>query len=91
MTPADLRAARERLGQTMGKGRKLTQRELAELLRMGRNGWQSISAWESDHDPRNAPGTVALAIELLIARAEGWPKRCRCILSPTQGHINDPI
>ena len=43
MTPADLRAARARLG--------LTQHKLAWALHMGRWGWQTISAWESGRKP----------------------------------------
>lgn len=58
MKPADLREARKNLG--------LTQKGLAEALRMGAHGWQSISAWESDNDPRNAPGPVEVAIEHLL-------------------------
>ncbi len=58
MTPADLRAARKRLG--------LTQKALATALRMGAHGWQSISAWESDNDPRQVPGPVVVAIECLL-------------------------
>lgn len=58
MTPADLRAARKTLG--------LTQKGLAKALRMGAHGWQSISAWESDTDPRNSPGPVEVAIGLMV-------------------------
>ena len=59
MTPVDLRTARKRLG--------LTQKGLATALRMGAHGWQTISAWESDIDPREAPGPVQVAIECLLA------------------------
>lgn len=60
LKPAELRTARKRLG--------LTQKGLAEALQMGKHGWQSISAWESDTDPRQAPGPVKVAIELMLER-----------------------
>jgi len=63
MSPHDLRDARKRLG--------LTQKGLAEALRMGKHGWQSISAWESDNDPRTAPGPVSVAVELLLSARDG--------------------
>lgn len=56
MTPADLRAARKRLG--------LTQHGLAEALRMGKWGWQTISKWENGDTP--VPGPAQVAIELLL-------------------------
>jgi DNA-binding transcriptional regulator YiaG len=62
MKPADLRAARKRLG--------LTQKGLAKALRMGTYGWQTISAWESDNDPREAPGPVEVAMEALLSAKE---------------------
>ena len=58
MTPADLRTARRRLG--------LTQKGLAKALRMGKHGWQSISAWESDSNERGVPGPVQVAIEGML-------------------------
>lgn len=58
MNATELRAARSSLG--------LTQKALAKTLRMGAHGWQSISAWESDNDPREVPGPVAVAIECLL-------------------------
>lgn len=58
MTPADLRAARKRLG--------LTQKGLAEALRMGSHGWQTISGWESDSNERGVPGPAEVAIECLL-------------------------
>lgn len=58
MTPADLRRARKRLG--------LTQKGLAEALRMGTHGWQTISAWESDSNTRGVPGPAQVAIEALL-------------------------
>lgn len=56
MTPTELRAARKRLG--------LTQHGLAEALRMGKNGWQSISRWEQDGN--TVPGPAQVAIECLL-------------------------
>lgn len=56
VSPADLRDARKRLG--------LTQKGLAEALRMGRNGWQSVSRWE--HDGNTIPGPVQVAVEALL-------------------------
>jgi DNA-binding transcriptional regulator YiaG len=57
MTPAELRDARKRLG--------LTQHGLAEALRMGRHGWQSVSRWEQDGN--TIPGPVQVAVEALLA------------------------
>lgn len=65
MTPADFRSARKRLG--------LTQKGMAEALRMGAHGWQTISAWESDNDPRTAPGPVEVAVNCLLNH--GGPKK----------------
>ena len=56
MTPANLREARKRLG--------LTQHGLAEALRMGKNGWQSVSRWEQDGN--TIPGPVQVAVEALL-------------------------
>lgn len=58
MTPADLRTARKSLG--------LTQKGLAEALRMGKHGWQAISKWERDDFNGSIPGPVTLALECLI-------------------------
>lgn len=55
MTPADFRAARKGLG--------MTQKQLAEALRMGRHGWQTISKWESDDYAGTIPGPVQIALE----------------------------
>lgn len=57
MTPAELRNARKALG--------LTQKGLAEALRMGTHGWQSISKWERDGS--TIPGPAQVAVELLLA------------------------
>ena len=59
MTAADFRAARKTLG--------LTQKQMAEALRMGKWGWQTISDWESGRVP--VPGPVTLALECLLERA----------------------
>lgn len=59
MTPADLRKARKRLG--------LTQNELAGALRMGKNGYQSVSRWETDGN--TIPGPAQVAIECLLNHA----------------------
>ena len=56
MTTADFRAARKALG--------LTQHGLAEALRMGKHGWQTISAWENGKSP--IPGPVQVAIQCLL-------------------------
>jgi DNA-binding transcriptional regulator YiaG len=61
MTPPDLRAARKRLG--------LTQHGLAEALRMGKSGWQSVSRWEKDGN--TIPGPVQVAVQLLLDKLEG--------------------
>ena len=60
MTPADLRAARKALG--------LTQKGLAEALRMGTHGWQTISKWENEGSA--IPGPVEIAVECLLERAK---------------------
>jgi DNA-binding transcriptional regulator YiaG len=60
MTPADLRAARHSLG--------LTQHGLAEVLRMGKWGFQSVAKWEKGEVP--IPGPVAMAMELMVDRAD---------------------
>lgn len=59
MTPADFRKARTTLG--------LTQHAMAEALRMGKRGWQTISAWENGKQA--IPGPVELAVECLLERA----------------------
>lgn len=56
MTPAAFRTTRKALGYT--------QHELAEALRMGRHGWQTISSWENGKTP--IPGPVAVAMECLL-------------------------
>lgn len=56
MTGGDFKAARAILG--------LTQKEMAEALRMGQWGWQALSGWESGRTP--VPGPVSLAVEHLL-------------------------
>lgn len=66
MTPADLRTARRALG--------MTQHALAEALRMGKHGWQSVSRWEQDSS--TIPGPVQVAVECLLShRGEQAPRR----------------
>lgn len=57
MSPAELRAARKRLG--------LTQKGLARALRMGTWGWQSVAKWEKGLN--KVPGPTAVAIEAMLA------------------------
>ena len=52
MTPAEVKAVRVRLG--------LTQRELAEWLRLSANGDRSVHRWESGDTPISGPAEVAL-------------------------------
>jgi transcriptional regulator with XRE-family HTH domain len=60
MTPEELRSARKTLG--------LTQHGLAEALRMGKWGFQSVAKWEKGEIP--VPGPVSVAVELLADKAE---------------------
>lgn len=60
MTPADFRTARKALG--------LTQKGLAEALRMGTHGWQTISKWEQDGS--TIPGPVSVAMDCLLRDAK---------------------
>ncbi len=82
MSPAELRAARAKLG--------LTQQALARELRMGAHGWQSISAWESDTDPRQVPGPVAVAIECLLNHGSFAPIETRQGGDAQQGSVAKP-
>lgn len=59
LTPADLRSARKALG--------LTQHGLAERLRMGRWGFQSVAKWEKGEAA--IPGPAQVAVELLVEQA----------------------
>lgn len=58
MTPAEFRTARKALG--------MTQKQLAEALRMGRHGWQTISKWEGDDFAGDIPGPVSVAMDHLL-------------------------
>jgi DNA-binding transcriptional regulator YiaG len=60
MTPADFRTARRALG--------LTQHQMAEALRMGKHGWQSVSRWERDGS--TVPGPVQIAVEAMLEKAK---------------------
>jgi len=62
LTPADLRAAMKQLG--------LTQHTLAEELRMGRWGFQSVGKWVRGEVP--IPGPAQVAVELLLERSQRW-------------------
>ena len=55
LTPAEFRTARKALGYT--------QKQLAEALRMGKHGWQTISKWEADDFTGTIPGPVQIALE----------------------------
>jgi transcriptional regulator with XRE-family HTH domain len=57
MTSDQFRKARARLG--------LTQRQLAERLRMGKWGFQSVAKWEKGEVP--IPGPVQVAVEYMLA------------------------
>jgi DNA-binding transcriptional regulator YiaG len=60
MNPAEIKAARKRLG--------LSQAELAETLRMGANGGRTVRRWELGEVAVTGPASVA--IELLLARSK---------------------
>lgn len=63
MSPRDVRSARETLG--------LSQRGLAEALRMGANGERQVRRWESGETPISGPATVALNCLLNHGEEEG--------------------
>lgn len=60
MSPDDLRTARRALG--------LSQRGLAEALRLGAHGGQTVSEWERGVRP--VPGPAQVAIEGLLERVK---------------------
>lgn len=60
MTPTEFRTARKSLG--------LTQHGLAEVLRMGKWGFQSVAKWEKGEVP--IPGPAQVAMELMVRDAE---------------------
>lgn len=63
MDPAELRTAMRTLG--------LTQHTLAEALRMGKWGFQSVGKWCRGEVP--VPGPVQVALEMLLERAAIQP------------------
>lgn len=68
MTPAELTAARATLGERWGYGRPIYASELGRILRRrGRDPGSAVTKWE--RGTRRVPGTVALAIELMLAGA----------------------
>ena len=58
MTPAEIRAARQRLG--------LSTNGMAEALRLGKGGGRTVRRWEAGDTPISGP--VAVAIEMMLAR-----------------------
>jgi len=60
MTPADLLAARKRLG--------LTQGQLAQALRLQPPGDRTVRFWEKGE--RAIPGPVVVAVEMMLERME---------------------
>lgn len=60
MTPDDLKTARQRLG--------LTQKGLAEALRLGSNGGRTVRRWEAGDMPITGPATVAIELMLKAKR-----------------------
>lgn len=71
LTPAEFRAARKALG--------FTQHGMADVLRMGKWGFQSVAKWEKGEVP--VPGPVAVAMELMMDRAQ-WVEVERLIPQP---------
>ena len=66
MTPADITAARAKLGRMRGLERPLFRTELARELRMSHSkGDDAIRKWEQGKVP--VPGPASLAIEALLA------------------------
>lgn len=59
MTPTELRAARERLGET--------QAGLARRLRLGKQGGRTVRSWELAEVA--VPGPASVAIELMVEKA----------------------
>jgi DNA-binding transcriptional regulator YiaG len=64
VTPADIIAARKRLG--------LSQAGLAEALRLGANGGRTVRRWEAGDVPVTGP--VSVAIEGLLAKVQEQPE-----------------
>lgn len=63
MTPDELRDARRRLG--------LSQSQLGERLRLGKNGGRTVRMWEAEDNVRGVPGPVQVAVEYMLREAEG--------------------
>jgi DNA-binding transcriptional regulator YiaG len=59
MTPNEIKSARLALG--------MSQRQLAETLRMGTDGGRAVRRWESGDRPVSGPASVA--IEAMLT---GW-------------------
>ena len=60
MTPAELRAARKRLG--------MTQSQLATALKLGQDGKRAVQRWECGD--RSISGPVEVAIGMMLAAIE---------------------
>ena len=58
MQPDALKEARKRLG--------LTQRGLAEALRLGPNGERTVRRWEQGDVPVTGPASVAVELMLML-------------------------
>lgn len=58
MTPVEVKAARQRLG--------LTQEQMAEALRLGKDGRRIVRGWEKGE--RKPSGPTTLAIEYLLVK-----------------------
>lgn len=56
MSPADIKAARKRLG--------LSARALAEALNLGVHGGRTVRRWESGETPISGPAQVAITLLL---------------------------
>ncbi len=67
MMPEQVKAARKSLG--------LSQRGLAEALRMGLNGERQVRRWEDGETPISGPAQVAL--ECLLHHGPASPSRGR--------------
>lgn len=62
MTPAELKAAREALG--------LSLTDMAKALRLGKNGRDTVRAWEADDNARGVPGPVQIAVKCLLEHGQ---------------------
>jgi DNA-binding transcriptional regulator YiaG len=77
LTPADIRAARARLG--------LSANGLAAALRLGTHGGRTVRRWEAGQCPIQGPAQVAIG---LMLKAQGLvvPRA----LAPRQGALDAP-